>query len=132
MVQRLVFSIAAVCLAAGLVSCGDPVGPGVEPQIVNNPQSFEFQVSQVSNYSGMHVYTWSNSEISANLDESVSLSGGSVRLTVIDPQGTVVHNALLEDGSLATSEGQVGDWAVRVQFEGATGTVNFRLQPRTP
>jgi len=133
MSNRILFPIAAVCLAAGLVSCGStPVSPGVEPQIVNNPQSFEFQVSQVSNYSGTHVYTWPNSEVSANVDESASLSGGSVRLTVIDSQGTVVHNAPVLDGSMPTAEGQTGDWAVQVQFEGASGTVNFRLQPRTP
>lgn len=133
MFRRLLFPIAAICFAAVLASCDDaPTGPGVEPEIVNNTQSFEFQVSRISNYSGILTYTWSNSEVSANLDESASLSGGYVRLTVIDSRGTTVHNALVEDGSMFTSDGQSGDWTVRVQFEGASGTVNFRLQPRTP
>lgn len=133
MLRRILLSFAALCLAGGLISCDDdPAAPGIEPEIINSTESFEFQVTRVSNYTGTLDYTWTNSEISANLDESASLSKGSVRLTVTDPAGTTVHDALLEDGSMATSEGQVGAWAVRVRFEGASGTLNFRLQPRTP
>lgn len=133
MFRRSLLPLAVLCLSIGLIACGDdPAAPGIEPEIVNSAQSFEFQVTRVSNYSGTLRYTWTNSEISANLDESASLSKGSVRLTLTDPQGTVVHSAPVEDGSLATSEGQAGDWSVRVQFEGASGTVNFRIQPRTP
>ncbi len=133
MFRTTLYSLTAICLAGVLISCSDdPVAPGIEPEIVNNSESFEFQVTQVSNYTGALNYTWANSQISANLDESSDLNGGSVRLTVVDSEGTTVHSAPLDDGSVATSEGEAGDWTVRVIFEGASGTLNFRLQPRTP
>ena len=110
----------------------DPVAPGVEPEIVNSPESFEFQVSQVRNYSGTLEYTWSNAETSANLDESASSSGGTVQITVLDAADAVVHDEALTDGSMATETGVAGDWTIRVRFTDASGTFNFRLQPRTP
>lgn len=110
----------------------DPAAPGIEPEIINSPESFEFQVSQVRNYSGTLEYTWSNAEAAANVDESASASGGTVQLTVLDATGTVVHDAPLTDGSMATETGTAGNWTVRVRFSRASGTFNFRLQPRTP
>lgn len=122
-----------VLVAFPLGGCDDdPAAPGVEPEIINSTESFEFQVSQVRNYSGTLDYTWSNSETAANIDESAGLSGGTVQLTVRDAAGTIVHDEAVTDGSVATDTGEAGDWTLRVRFEDASGTVNFRLQPRTP
>lgn len=122
-----------VLTAVGTTGCGNSsTSPGVEPEILNSSESFEFQVSQVRNYTRTLQYTWSNPEIAANLDESASLTGGLVQITVLDADATVVHDEPLTDGSMATSDGVPGDWTVRVRFSEASGTFNFRLQPRTP
>lgn len=125
--------VLAVLLALSVAGCDDddPTAPGIEPEIINSAESFEFQVSQVRNYSGNLQYTWSNAETSANVDESASISSGSIRLVVSDASGTVVFDADVEDGSMATANGVAGDWTVVVRFRDATGDANFRLQPRT-
>jgi len=134
MKMRQGFSCLLMVLGSLLTSgCDDdPAAPGIEPEIINSAESFEFQVSRVGNYSGTLEYTWSNSESAANVDESASLSAGSVQLTVFDAAGTIVHDEPVTDGSMATDDGDSGDWRVRVRFSEATGTLNFRLQPRTP
>lgn len=44
-------------------------------------------MSAVRNYAGTPEYVWSNSETSANLDRSPSLTAGTVRLTILDIAG---------------------------------------------
>ncbi len=133
MFRSFILLSSTLCLLLGLVACSDdPSAPGIEPEIRNTAASFEFQVSAVRNYTGTLEYVWSNSEISANLDRSPSLTAGTVRLTILDSAGATVHDADLVDGSLATTEGQAGDWTLRVRFAAASGDLNFRLQPRTP
>lgn len=133
MFRRTILLTSVLCLLLGFAACSDdPAAPGIEPEILNNAESFEFQVSAVRNYTGTREYVWNNSEISANLDQSPSLTAGTVRLTMLDGAGSTVHDADLADGSLATAEGQAGDWTIRVRFTGASGNLNFRVQPRTP
>lgn len=113
-------------------ACEDSAtGPGVEPEIRNNPDSFEFQVSELDRYSGTLTYTWSNSGAVANVNQSAALTGGSAQLTVLDRNGNQVYSrSLTENGTYVTAQGQTGSWQIRVVFTDATGTLNFRVQKR--
>lgn len=141
--MRVPFSVRPVLLLAtllatiSLVGCSDDpnqlTSVGVEPEVVNDPDVFQFQVSAVESHTGTLKYTWSNSGTLANVDQSCSIVSGRAILTVTDAAGAEVYSQDLEvDGSIATSAGAAGDWEVRIVFADMTGTVNFRLEKRTP
>jgi hypothetical protein len=120
-----------------LAACGSdpvqPVVPGVEPEILNSPDTFQFQVSLVEACSGTLNYTWTNTGALANVDQSSNVEPGQAVLTLMDADGMVVYTRDLSvDGSSATDAGLAGDWQVRVTLSGLTGTLNFRAEKRTP
>ena len=117
--MRMTFMAAAVLGLLSITACSDsdsPTAPGVEPEIVNNPDAFQFQVSEVDDYTGTLSYRWENSGELANVDQSSNIEPGQAILTLLDSSGT----------------GIAGDWSVRVICTGLTGTVNFRAEKRTP
>jgi hypothetical protein len=129
--------VRAVALAAVAVSgtwlggCSDsPAAPGIQPEIINQPGNFEYQVSDVQGYTGTLSYSWQNSGVQANVDQSTTVSGGSVTLRILDATGAQVYSrSLAENGSFATTAGQAGAWTVRVIYSGAVApVVNFRAQ----
>jgi len=126
------FSLAflALCTAALLVGCAtDPSSPGVEPEIINGTQSFEFQVTAVQNYTSSWSYTWNNSSTTASIDHSSSLSDGSATLTITDADGASVYNrSLAQDGSFETNPGSNGDWTLTITLSSCSGDLNFRAE----
>ena len=122
----------ATCLA--LSSCGSdpPTSPGIQPQIANLTDDFSYQVSSVSNFSGSAPYSWQNTGISANINQSTSVTSGSMTLVITDANGTQVYSrSLSENGTFVTADGVAGTWTIRVTYTGAIGTVNFRAQKKT-
>jgi hypothetical protein len=120
-----------------LTACGSdstsPTAPGVEPEVLNNPDAFQFQLSSIESYTGTLNYTWINSGVLANIDQSSSIEPGQATLTLLDSDGVTVYSRdLAEDGSTATDPGAAGSWRVRVTCTGLSGTVNFRAEKRTP
>ena len=113
-------------------SCSDDmVTPGIEPQIANTPDNFQFQVKSVVNYSGTFEYIWTNTGTSADVDQSCEITGGGTLLVVNEANGAQVYSRdLAEDGSFATDPGDAGAWKIRVIFSGSSGTFNFRVQKR--
>jgi len=125
---------AAVIAVALLAGCGSdpPTSPGIQPQIVNNPDNFAYQTSSVSDYSGSATYSWQNSGAAANVNQATTVSGGSMSVVVTDAAGTQVYSrSLAENGTFVTATGVAGTWQIRVVYSGASGTVNFRLEKKT-
>jgi hypothetical protein len=114
-------------------ACGDsPTSPGIQPQIINQTDNFEYQASDVQGYSGTLSYTWQNTGTTANVNQATTVSGGTVTLVLLDATGAQVYSrSLAENGTFVTSVGQAGAWTVRVLYSGATTTVNFRAQKTT-
>ena len=53
-------------------------------------------------------------------------------LVITDANGTQVYSRSLSDnGTFVTADGVAGTWTVRVTYNGASGTVNFRVQKKT-
>ena len=114
-----------------LVGCSDATGPGVEPEIRNIADSFEFQVSELNRYSRTLTYNWSNSGVFANVNQSAALTNGSAQLVILDRGGSQVYaRDLTENGTFVTTQGQTGAWQLRVVFSNASGTLNFRVHKR--
>jgi hypothetical protein len=84
-----------------LGGCSDsPAAPGIQPEIINQPGNFEYQVSDVQGYTGTLSYNWQNSGVQANVDQSTTVSGGSVTLRILDATGAQVYSrSLAENGS---------------------------------
>jgi hypothetical protein len=115
-----------------LVACGDSTfGLGVEPEIRNLTDNFEFQVSNLDNLSNVVIYTWHNTGTVANVNQSATVTDGSARLEILDAAGALVYaRSLTDNGTFVTDPGQTGSWTIRVVLTEADGTLNFRVQKR--
>lgn len=114
-----------------LAGCGKaPTVPGIQPQINNAPDNFQYQTSNVRNYTGSATYSWSNSGTNATINQATTITGGSITLTIRDAAGTQVYsNSLASNGTFTTSPaGVAGTWSIQVDYAAASGTVNFRVQ----
>ena len=130
---ELTIVIAVLISTAWLSSCSDsstpPPVPGIQPEIVNITDSFEYQIQSISGYSGTASYTWQNTGTVAAVDHSSVVSAGVGTLVVLDADGTEVYSDVLSDsGSLVTQVGTAGDWTVKITYTTFSGTVNFRVQ----
>lgn len=113
-------------------SSGNVTGPENQPEIVNNTDSFEFQVTGLDNVSETLSYTWQNTGAQANVNRSSSVSHGTGTLIVRDAEGTEVFRGDLgENSTVATSSGVAGTWQIQVVLSGVSGTLNFRLEKTT-
>lgn len=123
-------------LATLFVACGDEPAqptPGIQPEIVNSVDNFQFQVTAVENYTGTLNYNWSNTGSAADVNQACAVSAGTVTLTIFDEGwNTVYTRDLSQNGSYASSTGTSGNWRIRVSMTGATGDLNFRADKRTP
>ena len=120
----------AACLI--LASCGSdpPTSPGIQPQIANLADDFSYQVSSVSNFSGSASYSWHNTGIRANINQATTVASGSMTMVINDANGTQVYSrSLADNGTFVTAAGVAGAWTIRVTYNGASGTVNFRACP---
>lgn len=122
------------CAAALLLvaACEDSLAP-FEPEIGNATDSFQFQVTALTDVSTTREYEWQHTGTIANVNQSTQLSGGTARLVIRDAAGTEVYRrSLTDNGTFQTSTGAAGRWRIRVELSQASGAVNFRVQRRTP
>lgn len=133
MIRSRILFMAIIAAVALLPACnGTPTSPGVNPEIVNLPDTFAYQVSSIQNFSGTSTYQWQNSGTSANVNLSAEQSGGGALLVVIDANGTeVFSHSLGDNGTFVTATGVAGTWTIRVVYDSFTGTVNFRSEKMT-
>lgn len=117
-----------------VVLCGcsddDPVALApFEPEIVNVADSFSMQATGVKNVTTTLSYTWSNSATRATIDHSTTSDAGSAAVEIRDSAGTVVYSRDLSPSlNEESAEGVAGDWTIRVEFTGYSGTLNFTVQ----
>lgn len=129
---RGLFAVVLASALFGAMGCGDPASPGIQPEIVNNPDSFSYQVSAIQNYSATSSYTWQNSGTQANVNQACSITSGAATLVILDANGTPVHSrSLAENGTFTTSSGVAGTWTIRIVYEQTSATVNFRADKTT-
>lgn len=128
-VRLLLATAVCAALAAG---CDSSTSPGINPEIANNPDTFQYQVTDIRNYSHVNDYTWQNTGTTANVNQSTTITGGTATLVILDAEGTQVYSRSLgENGTFVTSTGVSGSWTIRVTYAAASATVNFRVQKTT-
>jgi len=121
--------VAALLVGA---ACSDsPTAPGIQPEIVNNTDSFSYQIRDLRNVTGSWNYTWQNTGTLATITHSTNAGAtGSATLTVRDAAGTQVYSGqLVSSGEPVTSPaGTPGAWTVTVTYANYTNAqVNFAL-----
>jgi len=124
---RLIIPICLLIFGAGCSQ--DPVSPGTAPEIVNATDTFQFQVTEMQNFTGSLRYKWTTTGTVAEIDQSSVITDGVATLTVRDASDKQVFaRAMNDDGSFPTLPGASGDWTIELAFAKATGTLNFRAQ----
>lgn len=123
--------LATLVAFVALGACGsdrsDPLSPAVQPEIINNTDSFSFQVTGVENASTTLTYSWQNTGTVATVNQSAAIASGTATLVIRDAVGTQVYSRSLSDnGTFSSTAGTAGTWTIRVVFSGASGTINFR------
>ncbi len=128
--RKLLATLAAALLVAGC--SGDTTTSSLdqfEPEIVNEPGTFQFQVTDATNVSTILSYTWQSAGSRVSIDHSSALSGGTASMTLLDADGTQVYSSALKaSGSEMSAEGVAGVWTIGLTFHDASGTMNFRTE----
>ena len=120
--------LALMTLTLASVACHDPLAP-FEPEIGNDPDSFQLQATDVTNATATLQFEWVNSGVVANVDHSTATTRGTARLTVRDPTGAILYDATLRPSlNEQTQVGVAGLWMVTLRLTDYSGTLNFRLQ----
>ena len=133
---RPAIALSAATVAVLLVGCGgsknNVLAPQFQPEVVNAIDNFQFQVTGVTGVTQVIVYSWRNTGVQANVDQSCSITSGSATISVRDSTGALLHaRNLADNGSFATTPGLAGTWTVRIDLSGVRGNLNFRLQKKT-
>jgi len=113
------------------IACSDknPIGPSNQPEVANARDNFQFQASNLRNTTQTLTYTWENTGVTANVNQSGQISRGAATMTLRDAAGTQVYTReLTATGTFASSGGAPGNWRIEVRLEDVTGTLNFRAQ----
>jgi hypothetical protein len=123
----------AVSVAIAISGCSDkkttnPISQ-FSPEIINNPNAFEFQISNAENVTTVVSYAWENSGTAASIDQSCAITAGTAIITVLDANDVQVYTSDLSvGGSHPTEAGASGTWTISVDFQDVNGTVNFRAE----
>jgi hypothetical protein len=125
---RAVALVALVLVAA----CGDgPTAPGLQPQITNLTDSFSYQVTSITNFTGTYTYTWQNTGTLARITHSSDAGAtGTATVVVRDAAGTQVYSgALVSSGQpMSAPTGVAGAWTINLVYSDYSNTqVNFAV-----
>lgn len=109
-------------------SSDNPLAP-FQPEIANNPDSFQFQATGVTNVSTTIEYMWQNNGTRATINQSSAITGGSASVTLFDPgQVERYSSSLAVNGTFQSDTATTGSWKIRVALTNLSGTLNFRVQ----
>jgi len=117
-----------------LAACGgQTINPRFQPEISNLTDSFQWQVTGMTNVSQVLSYTWQNTGTTGNVNQATSITAGTALLLIRDAQDTPVYvRDLTQNGTFVTNAGTSGAWKIEVTLSKVSGAINFRVQKHTP
>lgn len=122
----ILFSILVIC---SLTNCERNDLSEFQPIILNNPDNFLFQVTDIENVTDISQYLWANSGTRAKVNQSSLINDGSAILRIHDADGIeVYYNDLNLDGNFTTSIGRSGTWLIQLDLSKVDGDINFSIQ----
>ncbi len=118
-----------VLLAAGCGGRQVGIMNPIQPQIVNQTDSFSFQAPNVTNTTQTFQYTWQNTGTTADVNQSSQITSGLGTLMVMDSMGQQLYlEPLSVNGTFLISSGTAGAWTIQVVLSNVEGTLNFSVQ----
>lgn len=120
-----------VLAAIAFAGCSDAnvIGPTNQLEVANNPGTFEWQVSALDQVTQTLTYSWSNTGTEADVNQASSIGDGEASVRITDASGAEVYSrSLSQNGTFPTLTGTTGTWRITVTLDGATGTLNFRVE----
>jgi hypothetical protein len=118
----LLFGVFAGCSDSNPISA-------FEPEVVNNADAFQFQITDATDVTTTLNYSWTNSGTRATIDHSTAMVSGSAFVTIKDAAGVQVYSSELKASGVETSAiGTAGTWNITVGFSNFDGTSNFRAE----
>jgi len=128
--KALATAISAVVIAAfvGFCSSDNPLSP-YHPEITNETDNFQFQITAAENLDYTTSYSWRNTGDRASINQACAVTGGSATLMISDSTGAMLYTRdLADNGTFHSTSGAPGRWTIRVIFTSLDGTINFRVQ----
>ncbi len=118
-----------VLLAAGCGGRQVGIMNPIQPQVVNQTDSFSFQATNVTNTTQTFQYTWQNTGTTADVTQSSQVTSGLGTLMVMDSMGQQLYlEPLSVNGTFLISSGTAGAWTIEVVLSNVEGTLNFSVQ----
>ena len=125
----LILSLSGAGLLLG--ACHKDPTSSFEPTVVNLRDNFHFSMTDVKNHDTVLVYYWQMDGTSANVDQSASIQGGNVLVTIEDDSRTQVYQTdMKQSGGFTTSSGASGMWRIRIALTDFSGLIDFRALRR--
>jgi len=126
--KRLTF-VTTAAAALLVYGCGsNPLGP-FQPEVSNQPDSFQLQATDVRGVSATLTYDWNQSGVVANVDHSTTTTAGQAGLVIRDAMGNQVYaHGLVPSFNDQTAAGSAGTWKIILTLTDYSGTLNFRVQ----
>jgi hypothetical protein len=128
----LVTTALVICLGLSISGCQSSSSlAAYQPEIGNNPDNFQFQVTDLKNVTTTIDYTWQNSGTTASVNQSSAITGGSATVTLFDADQVERYSESLSvNGTSQSNAGKAGSWKIRVALKNLNGTLNFRVQKK--
>ena len=119
---------AATFLVAGCSNDKNPIAP-FQPEVINNADAFQFQITSAKDVTTTVSYSWSNTGTQATINHSTAMTDGSAVVTVYDADNQQVYtHGLLASGTEQSTAGVAGTWSIKIVFSRFDGTANFRVE----
>jgi len=133
--KNLAIFAASALLLASFVAFGCSFGKqdnpiaSYEPEVYNEIDAFQFQVTDAENIDAVVEYQWNNTGTQATVDHSTETTDGSATLTLFDADHNQVYSSgLLSSSTAESSPGSAGAWTVRIVFNKFSGTASFTAE----
>ena len=117
-------------LGAALIGCSDdnPIAP-FQPEVINNADAFQFQITAARDVTTTLNYSWVNSGTRATINHATARQRGTATVTLFDANGLQVYShSLVASATEQSSVGVAGTWRIRIVFSDFDGTANFRVE----
>jgi hypothetical protein len=105
--------------------------PQLSPDIINQPDQFEFKVIDIRSVTQELQYQWQNNGINATIYNGSVITEGEANFNLLDEAGDKVFALnLKQTGDFFSSAGAIGNWTIRLNLNDVRGTIHFRVSRR--
>lgn len=119
-----VFSIFLV----GTYCTKNTIHPKLDPELINEPDRFEFKITDVRSITQQLEYQWRNNGLNANIYNESVITDGEASVILNDAAGDEVFSSdLVHIGNFFSNSGEAGEWRVRVNMKNVSGTIYIRI-----